>query len=1275
MAAPSTIASPSSDLAYHSAKRVIIIDDVGSILDSAYRQLRESARVDEYDIRPFHYDLNEAYLEWAQTNPREPFPSRNKKDDELGNLLKEFKPDYILMDWGYSVIRKGEGQDATSLFSLNTPHAIGLKCTAGHLLDSSIGPLGKYLKSLDQGARPDVLIYTYNPFDANVFETLTRTQDEFVEKFCGDKGSRGPSLHYIETSAFFNHPRALSLYRGWYSQEVEGDLREIGSEKQLKLYGHFLSVPMKEYLDERTRRNRQRLVRQRIFDEENLRFVRYKRYVSDKLGHLTYAKVAGGSAMMPLKLGALTFYDSRGDILLDIPRKDYYDELDRYASKNGLLKVLYSPGSNHAFWGQDHKNFLYVRLYPRLSTDPKRPGLLDLAIEAWHSNVRFEEKQLRQLVSLLFSSVYYFCDRHGANWIPSDDHVEICQGTDLRVWYGRDNDSDAALEPIDLFFMCQKVETGDGSEGWVNYTLYNDSTNIGNLHLKEIERIVDRILFDIRPAVIAKAKDALLPQLFGEISKQARNASLSQVLSRTMSHNLGSHSLNAFATEDGMRKQFERLEALIGKKTLLPGHIVGVDNAPLDLSDLSKHRRELLARYNNYLRERMDFLADITTAVPAFETRTHFKDDLLKGFAENRLLTTTIAGSPGFDYCWKPELGEGKDDVLVAIPSDVLGRHAFYIILENIVRNSAKHGGHGEGVTYTVELKPMTGKHADLLKVTIKDNKTTRLHSAHPAFLELDADERKKADTVEKLVGERNKNIEAKVLGDDGRVREGAWGMLEMKACAAYLRCVPLEELDETKYHPREKADDPLESREALPLLEAVGDEKGFGYAFYVSRPKDVMVVGEDKGELFPALVQGQKEVLSEYGIGTMDLDTYAKGHVIKHGLLVFHKTTERGLKKFLTSLAADPNARPHEILIVGDVTEDGLAQSIAEANTGQAVQILSGTVLVGPAIAWPVFERDTLLKWASEQRTNWLVAKYKHERIGLAAVRTNLDGSEHGVLHRLRMLQQAGKRLDYDIDYAPHKGPKKFHDELYSRLPGITEKVLSAEATPADLDAAVLSSISTTKPDKSRPIQHFVLRYPSALDRIMAVRKNATQLAKDELGQHHLAYWLSNVAVIDERIQAAVHVSTYTPLVEDEKDREVIQVKHLLDMSGVFVPHRSIDLNGAYDQQLWDRLTTWLDERSSCLSYVVIHLSVFEKFLPNKVIGSIEEGLDRLRKELGHVRIIIASGRGKPPNMPKDELFISYSALSQYLTQQYQRSPLLLSILCRSARRLIQRP
>jgi hypothetical protein len=1292
--APSTNASLPSETDTVRKNRVVIIDDVSSILDSAYHQLSENAA--EYDFRPFHYDLNEVYQKWAKNNPREQSPIRAKKDEELSELLNEFKPHFILMDWGYSVIQKAKGPEGTSLFSLNTPQAIGLKCNARDLLlpyDGPVGPIGNYLKLLPQTERPDILIYTYNPFDADVFEILTRTQDEFIDVFHQDKGSRGPSLHYIETSAFFNHPRALSLYRGWYSQDVDGDLREIGSEKQLKQYGHFLSVPIKEYLDERIGRNRDRLIRQRIFDEENLRFVRYKRYVSDKLGLLNYSKAIGGDGAIPLKLGALTFYDSGGDILLDIPRKDYYDELDKYAASNKLLEFLYPPGSNSEFWGKEHKNFLYVRLYTRPSTDIKRPGLLDLAIEAWHSNAQFEERQLRQLVSLLFSSVYYFCDRHGSDWEPSDDHVEICQGTDLRVWRGREKDLEHKLEPIDLFFLCQKMETGGGSEGWLNYTLYNDTADIGNLKVEEIESIRDRILFEIRPAVIAKAKDALLPQLFGEIAKQSRSASLSQVLSRTMSHNLGSHSLNALATEDGMCKEFEKLEALIEAKKLLPGHIVGVLGAPCDLSDISKNRRELLARYNNYLRERMDFLADITTAVPAFETRTHLVQDLLKGYADNLLLTTTIAGSPDFDYRWKvmrdgKKLGE-KDDILVSIPSDVLGRHAFYVILENIVRNSSKHGTHPKGtpVTYSVEVTKVDGpEHADMLKVTIKDDKCRPTQEKEggpveycPEHKELIHEEKKRVETIQQLKRKRNEDINRPVL-ENGRVRNGAWGMLEMKACAAYLRRVALEELDEAKYHafipdPNATAEQNAErkkehdSQADIPLLEAVGDASGFGYAFYLMRPKDAMVIGEKVVELFGTGTT--KEVLAEYGIGFKTLGELAAKPVIGHGMLVVAPKTRTDLDLFIRNALTDLAAYPHEIIVVLDdhMASTGLPATI-DAQVSAMVGSMEANESYGLVHSASILKRSifTLSRREWEELAKSIPTLYeelRHYWLGkwLSTNHYNLTKTStpepfQAYVERLKSDSGNTAGISSKVSYKPHS---KFYSQVGQWLE-LTEGAEVHNDLSIPLRAVRLTN--------NLPI---VQRYPKALERVMTPDgKGAMPLTL--WAQNHIVSWFQGVAVVDERVQRCAEHETYQTESKDGVEGEPVRVKHLLAMGGVFVPPAAdcpLD-SQKYERASWDFLVRdWLCKLAPMLGYVCIHLTNLEKF--KETTGKAPNALlDEMRSHLPGVRIIVVSGRGKPPGLPKTEMFMSFSALSQYTTQTYQRAPVLLNMLCHSTRRII---
>lgn len=1248
----------------------------------------------------FHYDLKGVYDAWLASGDKRAIPNRQALDKSLLDFLTKVMPDFILMDWGFSIIVPGDTSANPTWFSLYTPQAVALKCSAPDLIfsnhnKSAVIPIGSYLSALPVASRPDVLIYTYNPFDAYVFEDLTSVQDRFAESF-GNKENdgKGPVMHYVETSAFFNHPKALALYKGWNSQEIEDGLREIGTEKQLVQYGIFLSVAFRDYLRERMARNIN-VDPTRIFDIENLRFIRYKRFVSDKLGHISFGggQLAGRS--MHLRLGALTYYYAPGDPLMDIPRKDYYPALDAFAKEVGLGRVLNALEPGTAFWDQGAKNFLYVRLFPRRSNIPERArsGLLDLAIETHHSNVNFGDKQLKQLVSLLFSSIYYHCDtdEEGA-WKPGYSQVFMRQGVALRKWRERDGLGSNKLSPIDLFYFCQKVETDGGQTGWINYTLYSDDEEAVPLSIKQIEEIRDRVLFDIRPVVIAKAKDALLPRLIGEVERHARSASLSQVLTRTMSHNLGSHSLNAFATEDGMCMQFERVEALIAKKTLLPGHIVGVDSAPLDLSDLSKHRRELLARYNNYLRERMDFLADITTAVPAFETRTHFVQDLLKGFADNHLLTTTIAGSPDFDYQWKvmrdgKELRD-KDDILVSIPSDVLGRHAFYVILENIVRNSSKHGAHpkGEPVTYSVEVTQMTGKHADMLKVTIKDNKCrpTRENTKDPITYcdeheSLSTDEKQRIESVQELTGKRNADINRPVL-ENGRVREGAWGMLEMKACAAYLRRLALEDLDDAKYHafiPDPKATEEVNaervsehrSQSELPLLEAEGDAGGFGYAFYLLRPKEVMVIGEKVEELFPGLDANDKERLPEHGIGLMGLAELVKRPVINHGLLVYHKTTDEGLRSFIKHLLEDPNAMPHEILIAG-ATKEAVDAAMDQVSKNEAfapdhVVIAKRSTSPIESLMDPPASADTIAAWIYRVRQEWLKGRYKMSCTLIDTIKTKL--CESPTIEEIQNnCSPADPLTSITADYAVHAGDNRFYVEVQEH----TDRDLGRDGLEKDMVADIDPAMLSMHLDKRRAR---ILRYPSALEHVMEAPDGNS--VHDRLStQHHLAYWLDDTAVIDERIQAAVHVDTYSPEVKSEDMKETIRVKHLMDLAGVMIPHSRLNLHEqVFSPDLFKRLVDWLAERSTMLSYVYIHLSILEKFEAANVM-KLQAALDHLKSKLPATRIIVISGRGKPHNLPDGALFVSYSAVSQYLTQRFQRSPVLLHRLSRSARRLIKK-
>lgn len=187
---------------------------------------------------------------------------------------------------------------------------------------------------------------------------------------------------------------------------------------------------------------------------------------------------------------------------------------------------------------------------------------------------------------------------------------------------------------------------------------------------------------------------------------------------------------------------------------------------------------ELLAIYNNNLRVRMDLVADIVTSVPVSEnTRWLFKD-VLKKFTDNRILADTISGSDNFTYEFQCDYKK-DNDIKVSIPNDVLGMDAFSVILENIIRNCAKHGS-----TNNVKLM-----------FHIEDGFDIGLPEYHKVTIHKNCGQNKDCKFLNHdcpIIRERRIDINMPILSEKNQdLRPKAWGILEMKIAAAYLRKIP----------------------------------------------------------------------------------------------------------------------------------------------------------------------------------------------------------------------------------------------------------------------------------------------------------------------------------------------------------------------------------------------------------------------------------------------------------------------------------------------------
>jgi hypothetical protein len=319
------------------------------------------------------------------------------------------------------------------------------------------------------------------------------------------------------------------------------------------------------------------------------------------------------------------------------------------------------------------------------------------------------------------------------------------------------------------------------------------------------------------------------------LTNTAIKAAISQVMARNMSHNIGSHVLSRFKEEEDISKP-----VLMQYTSLDDQRIENVsDTLPL------------IATFNNYLKNRMDYLADIATSDPVMENLMSFKSGLMMGIDANRALLDRISGVTDPDLKFKFILtrrGEPNQvNVSISITNDILGAHAFYIILENIIRNIAKHSKLTKAekeVRITIDISDfqIDKEFSEFYEVSIYDN------ICRPRF------------QIREIVHSRNKSFNKSIL-ENYTLRQTDLGTIEMDVCAAYLRCLPITSIELPEYElnvnkwtgEADNAKD--DGRINNPLLIYAyfqpsgpgAEQQGYlGYKLYFNRPKEVLVVDDE---------------------------------------------------------------------------------------------------------------------------------------------------------------------------------------------------------------------------------------------------------------------------------------------------------------------------------------------------------------------------------------------------------------------------------------------
>lgn len=305
---------------------------------------------------------------------------------------------------------------------------------------------------------------------------------------------------------------------------------------------------------------------------------------------------------------------------------------------------------------------------------------------------------------------------------------------------------------------------------------------------------------------------------YGQIRQSARNESIKSakaaIMSRNMSHNLGSHVMVY------LKQHLSSVEEMVKKGVLEDLH--GKDEK---IKDKNLPFLMGLGRFLAYLQERQDYIATVATDYIPYPTVVNFKDaiyDELKpelryqrhhkegdpsGLKLSNLLLDYIVFSEGIKSSDRIEIrfnafnGNGevpKDlrELNVALPSGIMGRQAFFSIMENIIRNSAKHDGSNIGAFDKLSFSFDILKGEELEKVDFWGDETggikqryMKKRNRYVYFgITTNVNKPKPDKEMDVLLKTVSDGIKADYVLDDGRMDDGFKGIKEMRISAAWMR-------------------------------------------------------------------------------------------------------------------------------------------------------------------------------------------------------------------------------------------------------------------------------------------------------------------------------------------------------------------------------------------------------------------------------------------------------------------------------------------------------
>ena len=705
-----------------------------------------------------------------------------------------------------------------------------------------------------------------------------------------------------------------------------------------------------------------------------------------------------------------------------------------------------------------------------------------------------------------------------------------------------------------------------------------------------------------------------------KLNRRSIQYAVSQVFVRNMSHNIISHVMVNLQDKEAIQN--------IGKM-INKGNYIGINLTKEEANSvLSKEYQ--LAILNKYNSNRCLYLNEATYSVSKFVENMNVYSDLFRKLDENRIFLNLISAVDNFKYRFsflcQGEVLTKENDIAVMIPGGSLGQQAFYNIIENIIRNTAKHSGNRESkeVTFTVNFSEYD-ENIDMLGNITALKQFLNLYSENPEMVNLMYGGswffKKDIDYWEKILELPQKYYQVEIYDDidkgmltedvvdnlNGRIfgsviekdalRSHSLGILEMKASAAFLRQIDIVQIDPSIPEGGEADFIPF----IMAFVHRQGDKKSIGYRFYLKKVEKYLVICPKEYTLLTDENKNKSSKWKNVGIELISVEDFLEK--IERKVSFNHE--------FVLLLTQEAK---EEVGTIGEY----FYSNHEEKRKNRRKDRIPELSLLPERLMY--IKEDFLSEVGETQIEEFFSQKIWEQWEGIRK-----EGNKNYLAINTKSISKT------ILSIANYDNCKQvvFHNHLYSMedWENVVEEINKDKITVEPLSSAA-----------QRKLPYFDI-YQSSLDNYVAeIRKNDKYFVTQQL----IEAYFNKVIVIDERIQKFASAPFFT------EGNKTLYQRDIFGHINVLIPKvEEIDLNNeSLSKEHIQRIEGFITKNISKSEFLVVHYGLFERIYGkenhNEMLNS------KLLEWSKLIRTIVVTGRGQHTleGLPEAVNYLNLSSL-----------------------------